>query len=158
MTDKEILKYNKMCAKFLGWKYSQNYTHYDDWCFEWEERDDGVWYKESDLIKTPEDSFKQYYVKVDGVYLSDYEYRLKFDSDWNFIMEVVEAIEKLERTNVYFSKTYLGEYTIEITHNEGIREYLNKTKKVFIRSYSKQEAVVQAINQFLIWYNKQEKL
>ena len=69
-------------------------------------------------------------------------------------MWIVEAIEKLSYTCVYFSKTYLGNHKVEISLDTP--SYLLKSKKntVFIEKESKKEAVVQAINQFLIWYNE----
>jgi len=65
---------------------------------------------------------------------------LKFDSDWNWIMEVVEAIEKI--------------FHIQGVEIEG-RWCCIKTN-IFheCRGLTKKEAVVYAINQFLIWYNK----
>jgi hypothetical protein len=75
--------------------------------------------------------------------LNAYQYDfLKFHSDWNWIMEVVEAIEKKGYEIDIFSNC------VEIcdTPDENyITEAVGKTKK---------EAVVQAINQFLIWYNE----
>jgi len=73
-----------------------------------------------------------------------YDY-LKFHSDWNWIMEVVEAIEKSGYEIDIFSNC------VEIcdTPDENyITEAIGKTKK---------EAVVNAINQFLIWYNENNK-
>jgi hypothetical protein len=67
---------------------------------------------------------------------------LKFHSNWDWIMEVVEAIEKKGYEIDIFSNC------VEIcdTPDENyITEAVGKTKK---------EAVVQAINQFLIWYNE----
>ena len=146
MIDQEILEYNKRCAEFLGWKYSQNYDCYDDYCFEWDKREDGVWYKEENLVLNPK-SYHQYYVKVDGVCLSDYEYTLKFHSDWNFIMDMVEAIEKLGfNFNIYHQDCIISRNKKWIVVTHAIKV---KTKK---------DAVVQSINEFLIWYNKQEKL
>ncbi len=67
---------------------------------------------------------------------------MKFDSDWNWIMEVVDAIEKKGYEIDIFSNC------VEIcdTPDENyITEAVGKTKK---------EAVVGAINQFLIWYEQ----
>ena len=75
---------------------------------------------------------------------------MRFHSDWNWIMEVVEAIEKL------------GYYT----KNECIRNVnyfniyeLKNNEETFYGSgnNSKKEAVVQAIYQFLKWYNNETK-
>jgi hypothetical protein len=61
---------------------------------------------------------------------------LKFDSDWNWIMDVVEAIEK----NCAWVK--IRGQAVDIST---IANTVAPTKK---------EAVVQAINQFLIWYEQ----
>lgn len=120
----EEILYNKRCAKFLGWHNA------------------GM--KDLELWKSSENFV--------GVQTSE----LKFHSDWNWIMEIVDAIEKLEHKSVYFSKTKLGEYTIEIAHETPT--YFNKSrendKTFFVRGNDKKEAVVQAINKFLIWYNE----
>ena len=63
---------------------------------------------------------------------------LKFHSDWNWIMEVVEAIEKLG-------------HTVDIWNNVCVIPHLKKSI-----GESKKEAVVEAINQFLIWYNNEK--
>ena len=70
-----------------------------------------------------------------------YEY-LRFNSDWNWIMEVVEAIEKLGYEIDIFSNCV---QICDTPDENYITEAAGKTKK---------EAVVQAINQFLIWYNE----
>jgi len=61
---------------------------------------------------------------------------LQFHSDWNWIHEIVEAIEKLG-------------YTVAIWDNVCVIPHLKKCI-----SETKKEAVIHAINQFLIWYNE----
>lgn len=68
----------------------------------------------------------------------------RFDSDWNWIMEVVEKIEKLDYW-VCIQNTYVG---------IGKR---NDEQPVIGYSYSsltitKKEAIVSTIDKFLIWY------
>lgn len=66
-----------------------------------------------------------------------------FHSDWNWIMEVVEAIEAIEKLN----KTVIIDGSkCTITPIE--------TSYIYYKKENKKEAVVQAINQFLIWYNE----
>ena len=74
---------------------------------------------------------------------------LKFHSDWNWIMEVVEAIEKLTKKDGYG-------YEILITNSLCVIEETNKIFDSNQRFYAKtrKEAVVGAINQFLIWYEQ----
>lgn len=63
---------------------------------------------------------------------------LKFHSDWNWIMVVVQAINKTQNPRK-------GGDTTHSTLKIEIRALLGKVEK---------EAVVQSINQFLIWYNE----
>ncbi len=75
---------------------------------------------------------------------------LKFHSDWNWIMEVVEAIEH---------KTIEG-YPYRFETKNGYVWFLNELAdkdSIIIQTEinsSLKEAVVEAINQFLIWYNE----
>jgi len=71
--------------------------------------------------------------------------QMKFHSDWNWIMEVVEVIEKLGYEIDIFSNCV---EICDIPDENYIAEAVGKTKK---------EAVVQAINQFLIWYNNGQR-
>ena len=126
MTQEQLLEYNKMCAKFLG----------------------------------VDNTLSCYYLPKFGLYKNSYgeiyyeevfnEDELKFHSDWNWIIEVVEVIEKL------------GYYT----KNECIRNVnyfniyeLKNNEETFYGSgnNSKKEAVVQAIYQFLKWHNNETK-
>ena len=77
-------------------------------------------------------------MRHDFSFLEDYD--LKFHSDWNWIMEVVEAIVKK-----------IGVKAVdECSENEWYAT-IGVTR---LGITSKKEAVVQAIKQFLIWYNK----
>ena len=68
-----------------------------------------------------------------------YEY-LRFHSDWNWIMEVVEAIkEKTEFKSVDECSEMEWYTTISLTR---------------LTITTPKEAVVHAINQFLLWYNQ----
>lgn len=160
MIEQEIENYNRLCAEFLGWKYSQNYELFYEIDNIWEEKTDGVWYKESDRVENPKD-YELYYVKVNGFCLKDYNYTLKFHLDWNWIHEVKKKIQELPR--VFFHVRTGGLLFKHITVVEIYKyaesketedfEYL---KKDFYECEEK-EAVVQAINQFLIWYNDNSK-
>lgn len=102
MTQQEILDYNKRCAAFLGGVYDSDMTRY--------------WFH------LP--------IKWDGLFAPTTE-ELKFHSDWNWIMEVVEAI--LEKCS----------------NSDDMEAYYN-----ILDTFPRKEAVVQAINKFLIWYNE----
>lgn len=75
---------------------------------------------------------------------------MKFHSDWNWLMEVVEKIESLE-TLSYFN----------IQHNRveiGTTCDCFRTKEVITKDvFSKIEAVYNACIEFIKWYSKQPK-
>ena len=133
MTQEEILEYNKRCAECLGW--------------ETEDADeDSCTYDTPYLINVSES--EDWEASMD-----DYTNHLKIDemlfhSDWNWIMEVVEAIKQLgyfvminKWTSVYTGEEKEGN-RIQITTVEGENTKVN---------------TVQAINQFLIWYNENKQ-
>jgi len=73
---------------------------------------------------------------------------LKFDSDYNWIIKVVEKIETLKDEQGYRWRvdSYLESCLISNTHN------FDAT--VTVHSTSKKEAIIQAIYQFLMFYNE----
>lgn len=128
MTQEEILQYNKMCADFVGLKISIKPKD-EYYCV--------TWYKLSDnkdeFIPSP----------------------VLYHSDWNCIMEVVDAIENLDVKDA----EYISNYSVVIYNNTCYIEvcgYKSYTVIQEITASSKKEAVVQAINQFLIWYNDKQ--
>lgn len=81
---------------------------------------------------------------------------LKYDSDWNSLMEVVEAIpQKVQGINISIHPN-----SCLITET-GVRgQYsLNASKNIVkvLDANNRKEAVVQAIWQFLLWYNEQKQ-
>ena len=90
MTQEEILDYNKLCAEFLGYTFS----HYTNDKSKATPEIKFVWGAEAEILKrcnawwrcskTPDDNFSW-----------NFPSDLLFHSNWNWIMEVVEAIEKL---------------------------------------------------------------
>lgn len=126
MTQQEINEYNKRCAEFLGWKYVSSI-----------DVKEGIyhttikagWYSEIPKVL--------HYKINRHLYKSRSLKHMYFHSDWNWIMEVIEAIEKLK-----YAFEIVGNYI----HIIGTGIYLvRETKK---------EAVVKAINQFLIWHEQ----
>lgn len=125
MNEKEILEYNKRCAMFLGYKIlSKPYKG---------------------AVTVQEGCYNPMFLhdRIEGE--SWYVYP-EFHSDWNWIMEMVEAIEKLGETD----KTYGTLVDITTTYVK-IDKVLIDLKLIPI---TKKEAVVDAINQFLIWYEQ----
>lgn len=92
---------------------------------------------------------------------------MKYHSDWNWIHKILDRIKSITEFknsytnntkkglfNVIISKTCLSETTtVEISFNV---DY-DFRKMVFTESEDEKEAVIQAINQFLIWYNENNK-
>lgn len=151
MTEIEILEYNKRCSDFLG-----AYFCNDDL----ENFPNGYWKINNDKMDLP-------------LHLKD----MQFHSDWNLIMGVVEAIEKLELGNikipVTFSSMFQGvRHQIEEYYDASVVfriEYTDcrvdivgimRLRNDFIvidNLPTKKEAVVKAINKFLIWYNNEHQ-
>lgn len=127
MTQKEILQYNKRCAKFLGAEINNTLKRIF-----------------VDNIKDKELLFHNYSVSLDCYYWNgtkNIHYipfdMLQFHSDWNWIKEIVEAIvenKSLDECSEDEWYATIGVTTLTIT--------------------SKKEAVVEAVNQFLIWHEK----
>lgn len=114
MTKEWFFAFNNKCAKFTGWDYNF-----------------------SSLYHPPYEFAKAVGIGQGAWTLNT----LRFHSDWNWIMEVVDKIESITH----------GEDDFEI---EGIQlkylihQRLGKTSK---------KAVIQAIDQFIDWYNKQKE-
>lgn len=136
MTQQEILDYNKRCSEFLGYKK------------------DTV--NGRDVVRIPNKTWSEWshrlqdYIEDDWYALYEPSFHsLQFHLDWNWTMEVVEAIEKLGYW-VCIQNTYIG-----FGNKNDENTFLNYSFSSF--KTTKKEAVLQAINQFLIWYNKQAK-
>ena len=130
MKQEEILDYNKRCAEFLGSEL-KNDGQYNYWTY---------------------DHLGFNLMKISGsAWISG---NFEFHSDWNWIMEVVEAIEKLDiNKNKFSSYPFYQGFNLE---NNTYYAHLQFGEDLHFNgeSKSKKEAVVQAINQFLIWYNE----
>jgi len=115
-------EYNKLCAEFMGYKLVT-----------------------PEMRKHPEEWISSYWENPDfngsskGVLCS--ENGLQYNTNWNWIMEVVEKIEQAGfDVNIFQHDATIkksGEFIV-ITHASKV-----KTKK---------EAVIQAIWEFLNWY------
>lgn len=132
LTQEWIEQFNKKCAEFLG-AY---------WCNDdLENFPDGYWMIDGDL-ELP-------------LHLRDFQ----FHSDWNWIMEIVDKIESLEDKQFYMewfwlNKTNVGLYQRETNSGSTLWEYIAR----FSDAKTKKQAVIQAIDQFIDWYNKQKEL
>lgn len=132
MTQEEI-EYNKKCAEFLGW-HSEAVIHDAN-------------------PKHP--NLSEEYFRVPDDIISPFRWlkprHMEFHSDWNWIMEVVEAIEELD----VVASFQIEQPTIFIWVSSEDSTF--KGIEIDINIMSKKEAVVQAINQFLIWYDEQSR-
>lgn len=120
MTREEILEYNKLCAEFLGYKY-----------FPYPNVNSG-WRKE------------QGHLKLSEYYLARTTKDLKFYSDWNWIMRMVDSIE----TKGY--DVFLNGLYCRIT-DSGLTNFEIESDRV----KNKKQAVIQAIYEFLKYYNNE---
>ena len=139
MTQEEIIEYNKRCAEFLGNKLISK----------------------NDFNMLGEHAYTGEHEHTNWAVI---EY-LNYHHDWNGIMEVIEAIEKLKyvvitKTSPTISETWIQciitiqNCTVDsLFNNKFIVEY----KSDYSNNQTKKEAVVQAINQFLIWYNENSR-
>ena len=127
MEIQEIKEYNKRCAEFLGYV---NTTPTD--------KDFNIYKNEKGMIIG-----NQIYTMIEPM-------SARFHSDWNWIMEVVEAIEKLG----YESLTGGSEYYYPEKGMRYIQSFIKDDMTIYQEAKTKKESVVQAINQFLIWYNE----
>lgn len=151
MQEQEIIEYNKRCAEFLkGMVYVKSHPNAD---YSKYKNLEYMYKVDTSQYITPfsqELSAKINHTIIGNIVLG-YMINLtelKFHEDWNWIMEVVEAIEKLNFC-VRFHET---------TCRIGNLNYLPTRDTVNLISdfdgETKKEAVVKAINNFLIWYNK----
>jgi len=121
---KEIQEFNKRCAELMGWYKILNTQPY----IEINSENEIEWLTQYRNYRT---------------YNGKYQFSLelcKFHSDWNWIMEVVEKIELLY--DPFNFEIASGNILIK-TPCYCTNTFEGKTKK---------EAVVEAINQFLIFY------
>ena len=83
------------------------------------------------------------------IYSSD----LKFHSDWNWIMEVVDRIENTKTTDLSNAEPFV---TIRLVGCD-IKFYNKERLPILTNAKTKKEAVIQAIDQFIDWYNKEKE-
>lgn len=115
-----ILENNKLIAEFMGFKLQNN----------------------------PNERFyKNYFTQANGVWGNRIEI-LHFDSDWNWLMEVVEKIE----SSGYLVKM-AGKIVI-IDNKSNNKDYISFESS---QEVTKIEAVYKACVTFIEWYNKQNK-
>lgn len=108
---------NKLIASFLGWE------------------------------KDTEDSYILPDNLSDPFYKIDTRYILEFDTDWNWLMEVVDKIESLG----YGFNITIGDATVLQNHSA-----IYSTLIYRIDGTKKLEAVYKTCVEFIKWYNQQK--
>jgi len=100
-----------------------------------------------ELQKDPtERFFGKYKTPITNVWVDEKE--LSFDTDWNLIMDVVEMIEEID----VVASFQIENPTIYIWKSSEDSNFEDIEIDIFTKT--KKEAVVEAINQFISWYNK----
>ena len=141
MTQEETVTYNKRCAEFIK----------PSW-FDKRRKDYPFPFPVVEIV--PAENIIGYGHVSEGEvkHFSGTPDMMKYHSDWNWIMEVVETIENLPIKYV----VGINNNNCDI-HNVFIKDASFNTY-VKNNSLTKKEAVVQAINQFLIWYEQNKLL
>jgi competence transcription factor ComK len=119
-------EYNRICAEFMGLVEAKPYK---------------TAYTTNNATKLPTSFSELVHSEMEGE--SWYVYP-KFDTDWNWIMEVVDKIQ-------YYKTLIISNNHCEIHFmpNDGIR--------INVGCRTTKEAVIQAIWEFLKWYKEQQK-
>lgn len=130
MTREEISEYNKLCAEFLGYKY-----------FPYPNVNSG-WRKE------------QGHLKLSEYYLARTTKDLKFHSDWNMVIRMVEAIEKLNFVVEIITNTCLIQSN-DGSYSESTNCMLDCSYEEYSEANSKKQSVVKAVYEFLKYYNNE---
>ena len=117
---------NKLIVEFLKAPYYKQYEEYE-------------LYGILDIIKDGKN--QQHFFKLED---------MLFNSDWNWLMKVVEKIENIDKTEVQIFGDFRGYYLCYI------RQYSdNKSPKdIRIETKSKIETVYNACLAFIEWYNE----
>lgn len=153
-----IAEYNNRCAEFLGYKNT-----------------------------TPDDKDFNIYMNEKGMIIGNKIYTMletmsmRFHSDWNWIMNVVDAIEEagssvimdieikgnflISRRGINFYFSPKNEYLLHLEIKPFLSDYVWKhsmyknhiIKEFNFKNNTKMDAVVYAIDQFLIWYFSNKK-
>lgn len=155
MTEEEIIDFNKLCAEFFkGMKYIIGYPDSDNLKYKYK-----VDTSSFDLPIPKDLNQKINYYKVGDVILRYYIdlTKLEFHSNWNWIMELVDKIEKIDDSKYYVS---ILENECSIIDKEAAA---NEDNPFFIEPISfkigdsKKDAVVQAIREFILKINYEGK-
>ena len=132
LTSEWIAKFNRKCAEFLGWKHYEGLNVKSNGSFE--------------TIQSNNYFFNRVYTKSE----------LKFHSDWNWMMEVIKKIESIKRTDgagvsryTFRWRNYISLFICFVEDSTTTQDVIEQDSE-----NSKEEATIQAIDQFIDWYNQ----
>lgn len=133
MKKEDILKYNPLIAKFMGYEYEIG-----------EETQPRGWYT---LIKSTLISDTTH-----REYLCRNDLEMKYHKSWNWLMDVVEKIEENTPYKINILECECEIYSI-------VSDGFITSKNSIIDKYrdTKIEAVYEAIVEFIEWYNSKNK-
>lgn len=135
MTQGQIKEFNTLCAKFLGYKLL--FKKYQYKYFSSSNEESWGW-NERYIVCDEHGEEVNLYPESDPIYdLSD----IPFNSDWNWIMEIIEKIEKDLVVSISMHKCIIQ--TVE-QYIQGDGECISK-----VLDTCKLDAVVQAVYEFL---------
>lgn len=138
MTKQEVFEYNKRCALFLGWKETTEQFQID-----W------VGCKTKERLDRLDNAYIPILEKNGDVIFSDFSV-MDFTNNWNWIMEVVDAIEKSNKYKVTIGSDDWVKISTRFLHISS--DFVDIVH--LCSSTTKKEAVVQAIDYFLKFYNE----
>lgn len=126
MKDTRLIAENELIADFLGARKSR-YT-------------DEASYEMYAVIESIEDGLGEQHF-----FLAE---EMPFSTDWNWLMEVVEAIDNI----------LPDDNLVVISYNRCLIEYPNEGVTIEGLGNTRKEATYKAVVEFIIWYNENKEL
>lgn len=105
--DKSIEEGNKLLAKFMGYDYYPHPEPFPGW-------------------RRPTPEIQKVFLKTQkfmGAYLCRTHKELRYNSDWNWLMKVVEKVEKIEDEKYGRFAVYIGSNNCSIQSTKMDKEY-----------------------------------
>jgi hypothetical protein len=130
---------NELIAEFMGVKEQQGF--YDSYG-----QDEPFWY-------TANDRFRTHSRSIPDVSFDEFIEHCKYDTSWDWLMPVVEKIEKTPE----LFHTRIMAYADENNYLCDIVDSDNYERACQLSTGSKIDAVYRAVVQFIKWYNEQKK-
>lgn len=156
MSDKQIIDSNKMIARFMGYEYypwnhidspyKDGIKHYDDWSG-WKSNVDVRSMTKINMIHG-----------ISGKYLCRFHTDLRYNTDWNRLMEVIDIIEKIDTIGI--SSVFLTRTPIKYTMH--IYSKMDDNSTLFLASGEHKDSKIMAhyecVVNFIKWFNEESGL